>query len=230
MLFNRVTLIAVTVVILGIGFIAYLQPNGSLQQFDLSEGIVGKESNVSHLGHNTLPNDPISGPKGALKKGEDIVGNDEAEFQFIFTSSAPELWPLEAPMRQVEIKRRNQIKAWVIDINRDLIENLIVGEQFNIYIPQTERRLTMTLKSVKRGRYSESRIASIDSSGQSYATNFTLGKSTLYGAIETPEGIFHVEKRNGDEAVIYAGSEVTKNLDYSISDVVPAPNLENVIQ
>lgn len=228
MKFNRITSFAVVSLVLGIGVIAYLQLNGSLQPDDGSENVAKHQKDSANTAQNIAANNTkASNNKTLIKKHNHETVDSDDEFQFIFTPEAPSLWPLDTPQQQIELNRRNQIQAWIIDIERQLIDSLTLGEKLNLYIPQTKRRLTITLKSVKQGRYSESRIASIDGSTEAYSVFFTLGEATLYGTIETPEGIFHLEKRNSEDGVIYAASEIRKGLDYSVSDAVPVSNPEN---
>jgi hypothetical protein len=229
MKFNKVTFIAVTGIIVGIGFIAYLKPNGSLVRLNWSADTAAKDTQLSSSEQNMSSHVSNNSPTAIVEQGQEVSDTSDADFQFIFTPSAPVLWSLEVPQRQIEIKRRNNINASIIDIERDLLDNLTLGEQLNLYIPQSKRRLTITLKSIKLGRYSESRIASVDGANGAYSAYFTLGKSSLYGSIETPEGVFHVEKRYTDEAVIYAASEIRKGLDYSVSDAIGVSLPENIL-
>jgi hypothetical protein len=229
MKFNKVTFIAVTGIIVGIGFIAYLKPDGSLVRLNWSADTAAQDTQLSSSEQNMSSHVSNNSPTAIVEQGQEVSDTSDADFQFIFTPSAPVLWSLEVPQRQIEIKRRNNINASIIDIERDLLDNLTLGEQLNLYIPQSKRRLTITLKSIKLGRYSESRIASVDGANGAYSAYFTLGKSSLYGSIETPEGVFHVEKRYTDEAVIYAASEIRKGLDYSVSDAIGVSLPENIL-
>lgn len=226
MKFNKVIFIAVMGVMATIGFLAYFQPNSSVTQLNWSLDKTVQDTQLSQTNHNISSNVPKTPSYVIAEQGHESRDKDA----FVFTPSAPILWPLEASQRQIEIKRRNKINALIIDLKRDLLDNLTLGEQLNLYIPQTQRRLTITLKSIKQGRYSESRIATIDGANGAYSAYFTLGKTTLYGSIETPEGIFHVEKRDANDAVIYAASEIRKNLDYSVSDAVAISLPENTLQ
>lgn len=231
MKFKRITSYAIVVLALGVGVIAYLQPIGSRYSKDEDANFTKHEKVPSNNTQNIAAiNTKVSHNKIVVDKHSDEDVDSDDEFQFFFTPEVPSLWPLDTPKAQIELNRRNQIQAWNIDIKRELIDSLTLGKKLNLYIPQTKRRLTITLKSIKRGRYSESRIASIDGSAELYSAYFTLGEASLYGTIETPEGIFHLEKRNAEDGVIYAASEIRKGLDYSVSDAVSVSNPESIVQ
>jgi hypothetical protein len=240
MKFNKITSFVVVSLVLAVGGMAYLQLDGSQQPDDESGNLAEYDNDSASSANSSSSSDSPSSNsatntrkapdnKSLVKKYSDESIDKDDEFQFIFSPEAPSLWPLAMPEKQIEIDRRNQIQAWLIDIKRELISSLTLGEKLNLYIPQTKRQLTITLKSVKQGRYSESRIASIDGSVETYSAYFTLGETSLYGTIETPEGIFHVEKRNADDGIIYAASEIRKNLDYSINDAVSVTNPEKIL-
>ena len=155
--------------------------------------------------------------------------DNNTPIDFIISPDASALWPIMLSKEPVIVQRHNQISAWKIDLDRLLIEELEPGEQLNLYIPQKARRVTITLNSIKSGRYSQSKIATIDGSDGAYSAYFTLGTDTLYGSIETPEGVFHIEQNRAGEAMLYAASEIRENLDYSVSDaVLVSPPLNDV--
>jgi hypothetical protein len=167
--------------------------------------------------------------KNKVKPPSDQEPDQNTLTDFIISPDASELWPIILQKEPIVVQRHNQISAWKIMLDRQLIDDLEHSEQLNLYIPQTERRVTITLNSTKSGRYSRSKIATIDGTGGAYSAYFTLGSETLYGSIETPEGVFHIEQNNKGEAMIYAASEIRENLDYSISDaVVVSPPIKGV--
>jgi hypothetical protein len=236
MKFNSAKVSSVFAIIVSLGLVMYLVNNEPQQTKNLSTDSAEKQQVTDSRNNNVSEkqtrdqNKGNLGPSGNLEVTENKSFNNTDPFEFIFTPSAPSLWPLNQHYEQIEIKRRNHFNALAIDFKRDLIANLFLGEKLNLYIPQTQRSLTITLISIQQGKYSESRIARVDGNEDLYSAYFTLGETSLYGSIETPEGTFHIEKRNSDDALIYAASEIRKNLDYSVSDAVSVSKLTGNLQ
>lgn len=231
MTLKKASVFSVFVIVTCIGLVIFLPSSESPHEMIQSESSP-EHRKVSEAQEKTVAQMPTdASSKSKLAPNSIVESNSRTlsstdQFEFIFTPSAPALWPLNQHYNQVEIKRRNRFNALAIDIKRDLIENLSLGEKLNLYIPQTQRSLTITLSSIQQGKYSESRIAGVDGTKDRYTAYFTLGNTTLYGTIETPEGSFHIEKKETEDAVIYAASEIRKNLDYSVSDAVTVSTLK----
>jgi len=124
----------------------------------------------------------------------------------------------------VILERAHPVYAQRVELNRNVLARLKVGDEFSMRIPQTSRILLATVIEWVHNQHSETLLARVSMLDRIYAIQITISAESVFGNIETPEGVFVLEQQANvleGSAVIFSEKEIYQNLDYRESDAIP---------
>lgn len=139
-------------------------------------------------------------------------------------TSSLEIWKSFDGDEPVILERAHPIIARRIELDRVALDSLRVGDAFILHIPQTARRLSATVKNRVRNQHSETILARVHVLERAFTVQFTISETSVYGNIETPEGVYILEQQSDfmkGVAVIFSEREIYQNLEYTESDAIP---------
>ena len=164
---------------------------------------------------------------GAYPSGQWPVDSPESSVDGSISSRngvARPIWDLGDSDNLVILQRAHPIYAQRVEFDRSVLAGLKVGDGFSMHIPQTARILSAIVVERVGNRHSETLLASAYVLEESYAVQITFSGDSIFGNIETPEGVFILEQQVGvleGAAVIFGEKEIFQNLDYRESDAFP---------
>ena len=112
-----------------------------------------------------------------------------------------------------------------IAIPKGAVSQLNIGDKISLpYMGSGEYEATITSKTTHKNG-SVSVMGKLDDLGNDYSIIFTEGKNMSFGTINTPNGTFEIESKNGEGYVYSTNSIDNKWIDYSKSDTLePHPH------
>ena len=175
---------------------------------------------------------PVNNPQGKppfLTDPENLdldasVGDLLQNFDLSPRSDARPLWTSSEDDRVVTIQRAVSISARRVYMDDAVLSLLEPGDSFIMQIPQSARLLSATVLDRKMNTYSTTLFATVDGSKGLFHAQVTFSGASIFAEVETPEGIFILEKQAGqteDEAFIYNQAEIYQHMNYAESDAIP---------
>lgn len=168
--------------------------------------------------------DESTAPQAMIREGSKGADLEHADLpNLAVKTNVPALWALADEPGLVILQRAHQIHAQAIALDEVFLKTLKVGDGFSVRIPQTQRVLTASVTDKRLSQFSETLFAEVDGSTGSLHIQLTFSASSVFGNIETPEGVYVLEKQtdkmNG-VAVIFDQNEIYDQLDYAESDAI----------
>jgi len=112
-----------------------------------------------------------------------------------------------------------------IAMPKGAVSQLNIGDKISLpYMGSGEYEATITSKTTHKNG-SVSITGNLDDLGNDYSIVLTEGKNMSFGTINTPDGTFEIESKNGEGYVYSTNSIDNKWIDYSKSDTLePHPH------
>jgi hypothetical protein len=112
-----------------------------------------------------------------------------------------------------------------IAMPKGVVSQLNIGDKISLpYMGSGEYEATITSKTTHKNG-SVSITGNLDDLGNDYSIVLTEGKNMSFGTINTPDGTFEIESKNGEGYVYSTNSIDNKWIDYSKSDTLePHPH------